>query len=37
LREILPISQIEKAKKDEQKYQELWEEMSQYELLIDSA
>jgi hypothetical protein len=37
LREVLPVSQIEEAKKDEQKYQELWEELSQYELLIDSG
>ena len=37
LREILPISQIKEAKKDEWKYQELSEVLSEYELLIDSA
>jgi len=37
LREILPASQIEEAKKDEQKYQELCERLSEYELIIDSA
>jgi hypothetical protein len=37
LREILPPSQIEEANKDEQEYQELWEGLSEYELLIDSV
>jgi hypothetical protein len=37
LREILPASQIEEAKKDEKKYQELCERLSEYELIIDSA
>jgi hypothetical protein len=37
LREILPASQIEEAKKDEQKYQELCERLSECELIIDSA
>ncbi|MEJ6482202.1 transposase family protein [Nostoc punctiforme UO1] len=37
LREILPASQIEEAKKDEQKYQELCKRLSEYELIIDSA
>jgi hypothetical protein len=37
LREILPFSQIEGAKNDEQKYQELWEGLSEYKLIIDSA
>jgi hypothetical protein len=37
LREILPVSQIQEAKKDELKYQELWEGLSQYKLIIDSA
>lgn len=37
LREMLPASQIEEAKKDEQKYQELCERLCEYELIIDSA
>ncbi len=37
LREILAVSQIEEAKKDEQKYQEPCEGLSEYELIIDSA
>ncbi len=37
MREILAVSQIEEAKKDEQKYQELCEGLSEYELIIDSA
>ena len=37
LREILPVSQIEEAKKDEQKYQELCEARSEYKLIIDSV
>ena len=36
-RGILPISQIEEVKKDEQKYQEIWEGLSEYELIMDSA
>ena len=30
LRKILPVSQIEEAKKDERKYQEIWERVSEY-------
>ncbi|WP_049790490.1 transposase family protein [Trichormus azollae] len=37
LRKILPVSQIEEAKRDKQKYQELWEGLSEYLLIIDSA
>jgi hypothetical protein len=41
LRKILPVSQIEEAKRDKQKYQELWEGLSEYllilDILIDSA
>ncbi|MEO3704683.1 hypothetical protein AAFM79_07500 [Trichormus azollae HNT15244] len=37
LRKILPVSQIGEAKKDEQKYQELCEGLSTYELIIISA
>ena len=34
---MLPVSQIEEAKKDEWKYQELWEGLSEYKLIVDSA
>ncbi|QLE40190.1 IS5/IS1182 family transposase (plasmid) [Nostoc sp. C052] len=37
LREILPASQIEEASVDSQKYQELQQMLSEYELIVDSA
>ncbi|NES71508.1 MAG: transposase, partial [Okeania sp. SIO2D1] len=37
IREILPASQIEEVEDDEEKYQNLREELCEYELVVDSA
>lgn len=37
LREILPASQIEEVSKDIQKFKELQQKLSEYELIVDSA
>lgn len=37
LRDILPASQLEEVKDDNQKYQELRKSLCEYELIVDSA
>ncbi|MCC5669574.1 transposase [Nostoc sp. CHAB 5784] len=37
LREILPASQIEEVQEDQEKYEELWRILCEYELIVDSA